>query len=92
MPRRKIERSLEEKEDLLRLRRERKAESQRQRRQDAKTKVNNILSKTDNERNHIICIASSSRDNPITEHVTPLYQNCAEYFSRYRSQKKDKQI
>lgn len=41
-----------------------------------------------NQRNHIICIESSSRDNPITEHVTPLYQNCAEYYSRYRSQKK----
>jgi len=69
MPKRRVERTLEE-EEFQRRRLERKAENQCHRREIAKAISNNI-------------------SNINSTMVTPLYQNCAENHSRYRSRQKN---
>jgi len=64
MPRRKIQRTIEEEEEFQRRRCERKAENQHRRHQIAKI-INNIP-KSVNDKNHIICIAGTI-DNRIIE-------------------------
>jgi len=69
MPKRRVERTLEEEEEFQRRRLERKAENQRRRREIAK--------------------AISNNSNINSTNVAPLYQNCAENQSRYRSRQKN---
>jgi len=91
MPRRKLERNLEEKE-RLKQRREKKADNQRQRRQAMKAKNNNSsLQNKINQGYNVINLASVSEihNNRATTHAISLHQKHTEYQYQYRLRKKN---